>query len=77
MNDGSEVDYLIIENAMFEAVYAGLPLRWSSISISKMPRKAGSEALMLNEMSLDEQVEYFKEKYNARKTVEYLKGLVK
>ena len=77
LNNGSEVDYLIIENAMFEAVYAGLPLRWSSISISKMPRNARSEALMLNEMSLDEQVEYFKEKYNARKTVEYLKGLVK
>lgn len=77
LNNGLEVDYLIIENAMFEAVYAGLPLRWSEISISKMPAKARSEALDLNEMSLDEQVEYFKNKYSANKTVEYLKGLKK
>ena len=77
LNDGLEVDYLIIENAMFEAVYAGLPLRWSEISISKMPSKARSEALKLNAMSLSEQVDYFKDKYNAHKTVEYLRGLKK
>lgn len=77
LNDGLEVDYLIIENAMFEAVYAGLPLRWSEISISKMPSKARSEALKLNAMNLSEQVDYFKDKYNAHKTVEYLRGLKK
>ena len=77
LNDGLDVDYLIIENAMFEAVYAGLPLRWSEISISKMPSKAKSEAMKLNSMNLDEQVEYFKSKYSAFRTIEYLKGLVK
>lgn len=77
INDDLDVDYLIIENAMFEAVYAGLPLRWSEISISKMPGKARSDALKLNSMNLEEQIEYFKNKYSAGKTVEYLKGLKK
>lgn len=77
LNDGMKPDYLIIENAMIEAVYNGLPLRWSEKSISTMDRFAANEARMYNRMSLNEQIKYLSEKFDADKTVKYLKGLSK
>lgn len=77
LNDGMKPDYLIIENAMIEAVYNGLPLRWSEKSISTMDSQAKKEALRYNQMSLAEQIEYLSEKFDADKTVKYLKGLSK
>lgn len=68
-------EYLIIENAMFDAVYNGLPLRWSEFSIQTMSEYAALEAIMLNAMTLEEQVYYFNEKYSAANTVSFLKGL--
>ena len=76
-NDNEEVDYLIIENAMLEAVYAGLPLRWSKSSIDRMEVNAASEAEKYNSMDLEEQIEYLSEKFDARKTVEFLENLAK
>ena len=76
-NDNEEVDYLIIENAMLEAVYAGLPLRWSKSSIDRMESCAAQEAGKYNDMSLDEQIEYLSKKFDARRTVEFLENLTK
>ena len=75
-NNNHKPEYLIIENAMFDAVYNGLPLRWSEISIQTMSDYAAIEANMLNAMTLEEQVNYFTEKFSALDTVEFLKGLV-
>lgn len=77
LNDGMKPDYLIIENAMIEAVYNGLPLRWSEKSILTMDDSAKKEALLYNSMNLVEQIEYLSNKFDAAKTVEYLKGLSK
>lgn len=74
-NHGRKPEYLIIENAMFDAVYNGLPLRWSELSIQTMSDYAAIEANMLNAMNLEEQVNYFTEKFSALDTVEFLKGL--
>lgn len=74
-NHGHKPEYLIIENAMFDALYNGLPLRWSSFSIHTMSEYAAIEATMLNAMTLEEQVNYFTEKFSALDTVEFLKGL--
>ena len=74
-NHGHKPEYLIIENAMFDALYNGLPLRWSSFSIQTMSEYAAIEATMLNAMTLEEQVNYFTEKFSALDTVEFLKGL--
>ena len=74
-NHGHKPEYLIIENAMFDALYNGLPLRWSSFSIQTMSDYAAIEATMLNAMTLEEQVNYFTEKFSALDTVEFLKGL--
>lgn len=77
LNDGMKPDYLIIENAMIEAVYNGLPLRWSEKSISTMDDCAASEARLYNRMNLADQIKYLSEKFDAAKTVKYLKGLSK
>ena len=74
-NHGHKPDYLIIENAMFDAVYNGLPLRWSDFSIKTMSKYAAIEATMLNAMTLEEQIDYLSDKFSADKTVEFLKGL--
>lgn len=74
-NHGHKPEYLIIENAMFDALYNGLPLRWSSFSIRTMSDYAAIEANMLNAMNLEEQVNYFTEKFSALAAVEFLKGL--
>lgn len=61
-------DYVMIEYAMLEALQYGLRLRWSRTSISTMfsnyKFSAAKDAKRFNQMSYDEQVEYFKEAYS-------------
>lgn len=61
-------DYVMIEYAMLEALQYGLRLRWSRTSISTMfsnyKFNAAKDAKRFNQMSYDEQVEYFKEAYS-------------
>lgn len=74
-SEGVIPDYLIIEYVMFEALYLGLPNRWSEFSIASMPPKAAEEAKLLNEMTLEEQSAYFEMKFNVTDFIEFLKSL--
>lgn len=74
-SEGVIPDYLIIEYVMFEALYLGLPNRWSEFSIASMPPKAAEEARLLNQMTLEEQSSYFDRKFNVTDFIAFLNSL--
>ena len=67
LNDGVAPDYLVLENAMFDASMHGLVLRWSESSIETMPTSTANDCRLLNEMTYDEQVKVFSGVYDAKK----------
>lgn len=68
-------DYLILENAMFDASVHQLPLRWTESSMSKMRQFTREYCKRLNSMSHSEQSDHFEEKYGAAKFLQALEVL--
>lgn len=68
-------DYLVFENALVNSVYDGLALRWNPYSIQSMRNvhgqnsKAAQEAEYLNNLNVEEQREYLKDRLSLSKFV--------
>lgn len=77
LNDGIAPDYLVLENAMFDASIYGLVLRWSESSIETMPLLTANHCRRLNEMTLEEQVNLFNKVYDAKKYLDTIKEMSK
>ena len=69
LNEGMNPDYLVLENAMFDAVVNGLPLRWTNSSIQTMPASTQGFCKLLNDLTQSEQAKVFAKVYDAK---EYL-----
>lgn len=72
LNDGEKPDYLVLENAMFDASLHGLALRWSPGSLATMPKLLSHKCILLCFLSAEQQRQYFSEVYNAER---YLKEI--
>lgn len=75
LNDGEKPDYLILENAMFDASLNGLTLRWTDSSIATMPERTAIMCSGLNEMTHVEQSVFFSQKYNAENYLKKIEGI--
>lgn len=72
LNEGMNLDYLVLENAMFDAVVNGLALRWSNDSIQTMPRGTQGFCKLLNDLSREEQSKVLAKVFDAK---EYLSAI--
>ncbi len=70
LNEGVAPDYLILENAMFDASMHRLPLRWTMSSIETMPTSTKFDCVLTNSLTHEEQVELFDALFNAKKYLE-------
>ena len=70
LNEGVKPDYLILENAMFDASMHQLPLRWTMSSIDTMPVSTKFDCILTNSLDFEEQVELFDALFNAKTYLE-------